>query len=209
MTSREREAIRLQYEGRLELLSALARTIEGEVRGHLSQLAHIDRVYFRAKGVESFLTKAMAPGKHAAWRYEHPLEEIEDQVAGRVLVFYRSDVPKVVEALLKHLKKAAKEDRAPPTAKEFDYETTHIVCAVTPELKPPGWDELEARPETFELQIRTLAQHAWAEPQHGFYKAGAGLSANQLRKLYWAAASAWGIDSIWDDLEADLEALPH
>jgi putative GTP pyrophosphokinase len=170
---------------------------------------HVDRIYFRAKSIESFVNKAMTPGDGLAWKYEHPFEQIEDQVAGRVLVFYRSDVDAVVAALLKQLKKAEKEHRAPTAAKEFDYETTHIVCIVTPELKPAGWDALEDPPQTFELQIRTLAQHAWAEPQHGFYKAGSGLSATQLRKMYWAAASAWGIDSIWEDMRAELDALPH
>lgn len=45
------------------------------------------------------------------------------------------------------------------------------------------------------------------EPQHGFYKVGSGLGAENLRKLYWAAASAWGLDSIWEELRHDLEKL--
>ena len=54
---------------------------------------------------------------------------------------------------------------------QLEYETTHRICV--------------------ELQIRTVAQHAWSEPQHAFYKNRGALRQSSERKLYWAAASAW------------------
>ena len=154
------------------------------------------------------MRKAITPGEGQPWKYACPLEEIEDQVAGRVLVFYRSDVHAVVTALTAKLRKAEKQQKQPARANQFDYETTHLVFMITPDLRPAGWDALEEPLQTFELQVRTLAQHAWAEPQHDFYKVGTGLGAENLRKLYWAAASAWGIDSIWEEIRRELE-IPH
>jgi ppGpp synthetase/RelA/SpoT-type nucleotidyltranferase len=50
-------------------------------------------------------------------------------------------------------------------------------------------------PTTFELQIRTLCMHAWAEPQHDVgYKSAEELSREDRRELAWIAASIWGAD---------------
>jgi ppGpp synthetase/RelA/SpoT-type nucleotidyltranferase len=54
-------------------------------------------------------------------------------------------------------------------------------------------------PSTFELQIRTLFMHAWAEPQHDMgYKAAQELTREIRRELAWIAASAWGADQAYD-----------
>lgn len=203
MISREHEIL-TRYGERVELLSALAKSLETEVLAYLQGVPNVDRIYFRVKDVDSFVRKATTPGKDQGWKYPHPLEEIEDQVAGRILVFYRSDVQAVTTALTAKLRKAERQLKQPQEANQFDYETTHLVLMITPDMRPPGWHTLEDPPQTFELQVRTLAQHAWAEPQHAFYKVGTGLGPENLRKLYWAAASAWGLDSIWEDLRSEL-----
>jgi len=141
------------------------------------------------------------------YKYAHPFEQIEDQVGGRVLVFMRSDVQAVLDVLHERLRKADWSQRKPLSVKEFDYETHHTICVITPDLTPRGWDTLEDPPETFELQVRTLAQHAWAEVQHDFYKHKSGLAEDEQRKLYLAAATAWGLDSFWEDLRPSLEKL--
>lgn len=189
------------------LLGELARALEKELRSHLSSVRHVDRISFRTKGVESFLEKSMDLDDDRKRKYTHPLEEIEDQVAGRVLVFYRPDIASVLHAIEDKWRKAEQEHRRPSSTSQFDYETTHRICMITPDMWPKGWSDLAEPPSTFELQIRTLAQHAWAEPQHAFYKNEGGLREDSERKLYWAAASAWGIDSIWEDLQRELEKL--
>lgn len=189
------------------MLQAMATNLEKELGGILVHLPHIDRIYFRIKGLESFLEKAQASRDDGSAKYAHPLEEIEDQIAGRVLVFYRRDIAAVIDALEGKWRKAEQEHRRPARTSQFDYETTHRICVITPDMCPPEWSKLEERPMTFELQIRTLAQHAWSEPQHAFYKCAGGLKEASGRKLYWAAASAWGMDSIWEELHQELSQL--
>ena len=188
-------------------LTKIAGELEWEVQSLLAGVPHVDRIAFRAKGVASFLEKAHDLDKKGNQKYAHPLEEIEDQVAGRVLVFYRSDISAVLKAIEGKWRKAEQQHRKPAETSQFDYETTHRVCLITPDMWPQGWSDLKEPPMTFELQIRTLAQHAWSEPQHGFYKRGGGLTEPSERKMYWAAASAWGIDSIWEDIQAELDKL--
>lgn len=207
MTRRGIERIEAAYSARSGLLSALAGQLEGELRTLLSGVPHVDRVSFRAKGLRSFMEKAGDLGEDGHPKYAHPLEEIEDQVAGRVLVFYRPDIAVVLHAIEGKWRKAEQQHKKPARTSQFDYETTHRVCLITPDMWPDGWSNLEDSPTTFELQVRTLAQHAWSEPQHGFYKRGGGLTESNERKMYWAAASAWGIDSIWEDIKAELDKL--
>jgi putative GTP pyrophosphokinase len=220
VTRRDRSALSARYEQRYGRLVAAASKLESELQTYLHDVPHVDRIYFRAKGIRSFVDKAMKAGKDGNWIYEYPFEQIEDQLAGRILVFYRSDVNVVVEKLVESLRKVENDHKSPKSAKEFDYETTHLVFALTPDLLVPDWTEVLEPPVTFEVQIRTLAQHAWAEPQHGFYKNSSVHSDSEVtnelelgpesqKKLYWAAASAWGIDSIWDELRLSLEERPN
>jgi ppGpp synthetase/RelA/SpoT-type nucleotidyltranferase len=56
-------------------------------------------------------------------------------------------------------------------------------------------------PSTFELQIRTLFMHAYAEPQHDFaYKSSAELLRDDRKRLGWIASAAWGADRAYQEL---------
>lgn len=207
--SRDSSAISNLYERRLPVLRALAGNLEKQLTDDLSSLPHIDRISFRTKSVASFVSKAEGLGNDGKPKYAHALEEIEDQVAGRVLVFFRPDIAAVLGVIENRWPKAEQTHRRPPATSQFDYETTHRICVITPDMKPTGWADLEDPPTTFELQIRTLAQHAWSEPQHAIYKNKGGLTEASERKLYWAAASAWGMDSIWQDLQQELAGIEN
>jgi putative GTP pyrophosphokinase len=197
------------YQERIPLLRSLAQTLESDLRSLLADIPNVDRIYFRFKDPESFIKKATEKTRTGTRRYVHPLEQIEDQVAGRVLVLYRTDIAAVLSALEGKWPKAEQKHRRPRSSSQFEYETTHRICLIAPDMRPRGWSEMVEPPTTFELQIRTLAQHAWSEPQHAFYKRRGGLKKGSKRKLYWAAASAWGIDSIWEDIQEELKQIDH
>jgi putative GTP pyrophosphokinase len=59
----------------------------------------------------------------------------------------------------------------------------------------------------FELQIKTLFQHAWSEAEHDLgYKPATVLSSDQKRRLAFTAAQAWGADQIFDELYRHIES---
>jgi putative GTP pyrophosphokinase len=198
-----RDELRAAYEERLPLLQELAANLEHETRRQFDGIPHIDRISFRAKGVESFLDKVLE--RRIEPPYEQPLIEVEDQVGGRILVFFISDVDPAraqaervftpVEAVL----------RRPETYNVFDYESFHAIYGIPPPMKPASWDNRDDLPRTFELQIRTLFQHAYAEPQHDLaYKPEAPPSDEIRRELAWVAASGWGADQALERMRVQL-----
>jgi ppGpp synthetase/RelA/SpoT-type nucleotidyltranferase len=131
---------------------------------------------------------------------------MEDQVGGRVLVLFRHDIARVVGLLTPDTFNTMEmKDKTPPKDDEFGYESAHLICHIPYELRPAGWSNEPSMPETFELQVRTLFMHAWAEPQHNLgYKGPTDLSRDQRRLLASIAAAAWsadeGLDRSWAEI---------
>lgn len=197
------------YSEREDLLNQLKEQLEVKALSALDGVAHIDRISFRVKDRESFTKKALTHIEGVR-KYDNPLSEIEDQVAGRVLTFFRDDIPIVRAALEDWFGAVEHEIKEPARAREFDYESDHYVFVISEHDKPSGWERHEQMPTTFEFQIRTLFMHAWAEPQHDLgYKSSTGtkLDRETLRELAWIAASAWGADRTLNQLAARLGAL--
>jgi ppGpp synthetase/RelA/SpoT-type nucleotidyltranferase len=175
--------------------------LEKQTQTILDGIKHIDRIYYRAKDAKSFARKSLALNEAGNRKYLLPLEDIEDQVAGRVLVFFRRDIEIINNALLAAFNRAEQVHKAPKDHSSFAYESEHFVFIIPPNLLPLGWSDLASRPTTFELQVRTLFMHAWAEPEHDIaYKAKSELTSDEKRKLAWAASSAWGGDAIFEQV---------
>lgn len=183
------------YEKRLPLLQRVAGSLEEELIDHFTGVARIDRISFRAKGAKSFLEKA----ERVKDPYEVPLAEIEDQIAGRIIVLFSVDVDLAVERLCELFTPVEQDHHRPTRYNEFDYESHHSVHVLAAHHKPAGWAELEDMPTTFEIQVRTLFQHAYAEPQHDLgYKSDTPIEDAIKRELAWIAAGCWGGDQAFE-----------
>ena len=133
------------------------------VRDTLAGVPHIDRLTFRVKGPESFVAKAQDVTN--APKYSDPLVEVEDQVAGRIIVFFLSDIAHVRRRLEAVFTTVERVTRRPERDAEFGYESEHMICIIPPQVMPDKWNERDDVPPTFEIQIRTIFMHAYAEPQ--------------------------------------------
>ncbi len=183
-----------EYEARKGLLDQLAVALEDGLRECVGELSRIDRIAVRVKDPDSFARKAS--------RYEVPLEEIEDQVAGRILVHFVSDIDQVSDRLCERFSVLEGVRHEPERDAEFGYESHHHVFLIPDHLKPDGWEAFDPMPTTFEVQIRTLFMHAYAEPQHDFAYKGGELPREIQRQLAWIAASAWGADRAYEQVLA-------
>lgn len=193
------------HDARRPLLEKLADILESKTRDELSDVPHVDRISFRAKERASFVEKCSRrePRESGPPKYQNPLVEIEDQVAGRVLTFFQDDIDQVclrLEALFGPVEHRYHE---PAGVSEFGYESDHYVFVIAEHHKPTGWSAVPEMPTTFEMQIRTLFMHAWAEPQHDLGFKGKP-SRDIERELAWIAASAWGADRALNAIATQL-----
>ena len=193
------------YTARFDSLKIVARKLEQHLISRLSDQSHIDRISCRAKSPLSFAEKATQRLEDGSTpKYSAPLLQIQDQIGARVLVLYLRDVDNVREAVEKYFTPMEKQEHLPHSPSSFGYVGFHGIYAlpedVIPEKNPKG-----SFSRCFELQIKTLFQHAWAEANHDLvYKPRAVLSSDQLRLNAYAAAQAWGADRVFEELRESL-----
>lgn len=111
----------------------------------------------------------------------------------------------VKEAIQNYFHAIEWQEKKPDSDTEFGYFGEHYILKIPDDVIPEG---LEGRaPEFFELQIKTLFQHAWSEAHHDIgYKAPRALTSLEVRQMAFSAAQAWGADQIFLSLSKDLSA---
>jgi putative GTP pyrophosphokinase len=141
-----------------KLQASLERALEGVQLGF---------VHSRVKSRASLARKLGHPEKS----YAH-LTEVTDIIGLRVATFYEDTVTTVAERVEKNFQvdwvNSIDKSQA-HEATHFGYRSLHYVCAVPKELI-----DLHQLPGglSFEIQIRSALQHAWAEAEHDIgYKA--------------------------------------
>ena len=166
----------------------------------------IDRVTARAKDVGRFVKKAdtRVDGK---LKYVEPLSQIQDQIGARIVVFYQSDVERIDAQVKKYFRAIEFQKMVPETESEFGYFGHHLVLVLPSDVIETDMDRTLI-PDFFELQIKTLFQHAWSEADHDLgYKPGdKPLVSEQKRLVAFTSAQAWGADHIFDRLFRERSA---
>lgn len=189
-------------ERREQFLVPAAQKLEDYLRRCLASSLRIDRISARAKGVERFLQKA-SKMEDSELKYKHPIAEIQDQVGARIVTFYSSDVPRVSEEVNRYFHPIENKVLIPDSENEFGYIGQHFILLLPTDVLA-GLDSTGG-PPFFELQVKTLFQHAWSEAEHDLgYKPATPLTSLQKRKIAFTAAQAWGADQIFDELFAEL-----
>ncbi|MDQ8027519.1 MAG: RelA/SpoT domain-containing protein [Brevundimonas sp.] len=199
-----REAYSKRYE---EVLTPLAINLESYLREVFGGVARIDRISARPKSVDRFLAKASTKLADGTDKYLEPLEQIQDQVGARVTVLFKQDVDSAAKLAAAHLRYVESRDVEPEGVYEFSYFGRHFVSLLPDDVMSDGWDRALV-PGFFELQIKTVFQHAWSEASHDVgYKPLLGeLSRDDKRALAFASAQAWGADKAFADIFDQLMA---
>jgi putative GTP pyrophosphokinase len=179
-------------------LVPVANTLERFLRDHLKRVGRIDRTTVRPKSLERFLKKADKE-ENGKRKYSDPFNQINDQIGGRIVTYYLSDIDRIATNVLEICHPIEHQDLVPESASEFGYEGKHLVLLLPTDVLDDGTEQYA--PKWFELQIKTLFQHAWAEAEHDLgYKTDVELTRDQKRMLAFTAAQAWGADKIFNDL---------
>jgi putative GTP pyrophosphokinase len=114
----------------------------------------------RTKSLENFLEKIHRKN------YSHPFEQMEDICGVRIICYFPSEIENIEKIISKEFEIidiVNKDNRNTPT--QFGYRSQHYILKIKKEwFKTPHFRGLENL--KFELQVRTVLMHAWAEIEH-------------------------------------------
>ncbi len=187
------------YRSRYEnVLKQTAQKLEQQLQDHLEDIPRIDRISARAKSVDRFLQKAVKQ-EDDELKYTDPINQIQDQIGARIVTFYLDDINRVSEEVEGYYRSIETQIIVPDSESEFGYFGKHYIFLLPEELLEESCSE--QTPDFFELQIKTLFQHAWGEAEHDLgYKSQTQVTKEEKRKIAFTAAQAWGADEIFSEL---------
>lgn len=194
--------IKAAYEQRYnDVLIPLANNLESYIRDLFKDVERIDRISVRPKSIDRFISKSVAKLGDGNNKYGEPLEQIQDQIGARIIVLFKQDVHVAAKLAEDHFRYVENKDVEPEAVYEFSYFGRHFISLIPGDVLDDAWPK-DMIPGFFELQIKTVFQHAWSEASHDVgYKPQLGeLSREEKRALAFASAQAWGADKAFADI---------
>ncbi|MEQ9299000.1 MAG: hypothetical protein RIF33_10570 [Cyclobacteriaceae bacterium] len=176
----------------------------GQIIEELLELENINyhAVFYRAKTIDSFSEKIKNP------KYNNPLEELTDLAGIRIIGYVEDDV----EAISKIIERSFTIDPANSIDKSKDlgvdkvgYKSVHYVCAL-PSGRTALPEYFRFKNLKFEIQIRTILQHSWAEIEHDKnYKFTGELPPKIQRRFKLVAGNLELADREFNQLSRDID----
>lgn len=189
------------YDAQTSALAALAERLRAQLEAWLVEAGiKAQSVGVRLKSPESLAAKLARPDRSygALW-------DVTDLVGLRVIVYFEDDVDRVGRVLESRWPVAFehsvdKRRRGDPTA--FGYRSLHYVCSLREASRAPLDDAAR-----FEVQVRTVLDHAWAEIEHDLgYKAREAMPDGPRRRLHRLAGLLELADQEFTAIRRELDA---
>jgi len=195
----------------------LLRGASDEVQTYLTELAQeasitVHAINGRAKSLSSYSKKASKTDESGGPRYLDPATQIHDCVAARIILFTTSARDDLVDLIKSRTD--VLEHKNPGLTKYNGYDSEHLVITgLTDEDARARYPRLTRYLDQYpglEIQLRSVASHAWAEYEHDIrYKAGAyqGLAADGKLQIDQWFVEAGGMRRVMDNLFAQIEGV--
>jgi ppGpp synthetase/RelA/SpoT-type nucleotidyltranferase len=188
-----------RYERYAEVLGAV-------LRGAAERIAPLAIVQSRPKSIASFAEKALR--KRATRR--DPCHMFTDLCGARIIGRTRSEVDALVRFVVDHFtidweNSVDASQRLRPT--EFGYRSVHYIVSLRPDVDYGVDIPDDVRGLKAEVQLRTVAEHAYSDFGHDLtYKGAFPLPLAWERELAGAAATLEEVDGIFSRVEDGLRA---
>ena len=192
-----------QYSGLLPVYSQMEKVIPERMKGVFEDAGIIvAALEHRVKTEESLAGKLRLKGG----KYKD-IFDITDLVGIRVITFYIDDVDKVasiVERLFDVDWENSIDKRKAHEIDSFGYLSLHYICRIPESVySDPEYPELNKI--RFEVQMRTVLQHAWANMNHDTgYKSGVEIPTVYLRNLSRLAGMLELVDDEFSRIRREL-----
>lgn len=116
----------------------------------------------RAKDLDSFKDKALKD------KYDNPIEQIKDMAGVRIIAYVESDVEKITDIIEREFVIDFENSINKSSNMEVDrfgYRSIHYIAKFS-ETRSSLPEFMAYKDIWFEIQVRTILQHAWAEIEH-------------------------------------------
>lgn len=156
----------------------------------------------RAKTIESFSAKIAKP------KYDDPFSQLTDLAGVRIIGYVEDDV-KFISELVQKLFKIDSENSLDKSQElgidRVGYKSVHYVCELPPNrIELPEYKRYEGL--KFEIQIRTILQHSWAEIEHDKnYKFAGELPSEIQRRFKLLAGNLEIVDREFNLLSREID----
>lgn len=192
-----------QYRSLLPIYSKMAEIIPEKLKGFFDDAGLIvAAVEHRVKTEESLSGKLQLKGGKYSSIYD-----ITDIIGIRVITFYIDDVDKVASVLERLFEidwENSVDKRKAHETDSFGYLSLHYICRI-PESAYTDPEHPEINKIRFEVQMRTVLQHAWANMNHDTgYKSGVEVPRQYLRNLSRLAGMLELVDDEFSRIRAEL-----
>jgi len=157
-------------------------------------------IQYRTKQLDSFLDKIENKN------YQNPLDEIEDICGIRIICYYQSDIIKIQNIITSEFEIKENQNKEELLdATEFGYRSTHLIAKIKNEwTKAPNYRNLNEL--KFEVQIRTILMHSWAEIEHKLsYKSKTHIPKDLRRKFSRISAKLEESDEQFEEIKNSIE----
>ena len=163
-------------------------------------------IQFRVKEEKSFLDKCRNK------KYENPISQITDICGLRIITYTNHDVEKIKLIIEEEFKidKVNSVDKINQMKEDqVGYLSTHYVATINQERERLT-EYNRYKDLKFEIQIRTLLQHAWAEIEHDrSYKFSGELPGEIKRRFYLVAGTLELLDREFDRLSNEIDTYAN
>jgi putative GTP pyrophosphokinase len=172
--------LRKQYEQIVSKLNNLKDEViyilKKEIESHNIPIHMIDG---RIKEYNSLIAKAKRQD------IQNPLEDIDDICGIRIICLFLSDLTRIGDIIDKSLEVLRKDDKLTSKSEDqFGYMSIHYVCKVPGSYVGPRYDDIKKF--CFEIQIRTIAMHAWDTISHYLDYKSPQTIPSDIRKDFYA-----------------------
>lgn len=179
------EKLTEEFNNKIYLYKGLAERTNVLLNSLVRKKINPHQINYRIKDKESFLNKLIRKN----YKYSY-LEEITDILGFRLITYFEDDI-RIIESLIKNEFKIDKKnsvDKRNLEIDKFGYRSVHFVVSLSDErLKLPEY--IDYKNLKFEIQIRSILQHSWAEIEHDIgYKGANEIPSSAKRTFYRVAA---------------------
>ncbi|WP_217589348.1 GTP pyrophosphokinase family protein [Burkholderia sp. GbtcB21] len=172
--------------------SDLAGTAKGVLERALSvSQVSVHSIQARAKTVASFSEKAVKPSDTDPNlpKYSDPISQITDLAGVRIITFLPKVVANVREVINREFNVIEFQDKSEVLISQgkFGYQSFHFLVTFN-EARIQLSEYSRFKGLVFEIQVRTLLQHAWAEMEHDIQYKNEAVIPNSIRRRFIALA---------------------